>query len=126
MDDISALTDPERAFLVELTRRGVRFMIVGLGAAVLQGANTSTKDIDLWFEQTSDPRIREAAAAVGGVWVSGSFGMRPPQLGGRTGDEEGYLAGSYGNASCASSLPSPSKSGTGAFVLRTRGARPEK
>ena len=86
MDDISALTDPERAFLVELTRRGVRFMIVGLGAAVLQGANTSTKDIHLWFEQTSDPRIREAAAAVGGVWVSGSFGMRPPQLGGSIGD----------------------------------------
>lgn len=82
MDDISALTDVERAFLVELSRRGVRFMIVGLGAALLQGANTSTKDIDLWFELTSDPRIGDAATAVGGVWVSGSFGMRPPQIGG--------------------------------------------
>ncbi|MBA3394421.1 MAG: hypothetical protein H0T89_17380 [Deltaproteobacteria bacterium] len=57
-------------------------MIVGLGAALLQGANTSTKDIDLWFELTSDPRIGDAATAVGGVWVSGSFGMRPPQIGG--------------------------------------------
>lgn len=28
-----------------------------LSAAVLQGANTSTRDIDLWFEDTSDPRI---------------------------------------------------------------------
>ncbi len=85
MDEVSALTHVERAFLVELQTRGVRFMVVGLGAAVLQGANTSTQDIDLWFEQTSDPRIGEAATAVGGIWVSGSFGMRPPQIGGDIG-----------------------------------------
>ncbi len=86
MDDISALTDAERTFLVELKARGVRFMIVGLGAAVLQGANTSTKDIDLWFEHITDPQIGAAAKAAGGIWVSGSFGMRPPQLGGGIGD----------------------------------------
>lgn len=86
MDDISALTDAERTFLVELKARGVRFMIVGLGAAVLQGANTSTKDIDLWFEHITDPQIGAAANAAGGIWVSGSFGMRPPQLGGGIGD----------------------------------------
>lgn len=81
-----AFTDAERAFLLELRKRGVEFVVVGLSAALLQGANTSTEDIDLWFASTSDQRIGEAAAAVGGIWISGSFGMRPPQLGGVIGD----------------------------------------
>jgi predicted nucleotidyltransferase len=82
MDDFSALSDGERALLEALNRRGVRFMLVGLSAAVLQGANTATRDIDLWFEDTSDLRIGEAAREANGIWVSGTFGMRPPQLGG--------------------------------------------
>jgi hypothetical protein len=57
-------------------------MVVGLSAAVLQGANTATRDIDLWFEDTSDVRIEEAVREAGGIWISGSFGMRPPQIGG--------------------------------------------
>lgn len=56
-------------------------MIVGLGAAVLQGANTVTRDVDLWFENTADPRIGQAIREAGGVWVSGSFGMMPPAIG---------------------------------------------
>ncbi len=79
------LTDAERRFLVELDKRGVRYMIVGLTAAALQGANTTTVDIDLWFETTADPRIAQAAEAAGGHWVSG-FGMMPAQLGGVLGD----------------------------------------
>lgn len=75
----SALTDAERRFLVELEARGVAYMIVGLSAASLQGANTTTVDVDLWFESTSDPRIAEAARAAGGDLMSG-FGMMPPQL----------------------------------------------
>jgi hypothetical protein len=79
------LTDAERRFLVELDQRGVKYMIVGLTAASLQGANTTTVDIDLWFESTADSRIRDAAEAAGGLWVSG-FGMMPAQLGGPLGD----------------------------------------
>jgi hypothetical protein len=77
----SALTDVERRFLVELAARDVEYMIVGLAAAALQGANTTTLDVDLWFDKTSDPRIAEAARVAGGQWISG-FGMMPPQLGG--------------------------------------------
>jgi hypothetical protein len=77
----SGLTDAERRFLVELEARGIVYMIVGLSAAALQGANTTTLDVDLWFESTADPRIAEAARAAGGIWTSG-FGMMPPQLGG--------------------------------------------
>lgn len=84
--DASALTTAERRFIEELNQRGVRYMIVGLSAALLQGANTATQDIDLWFETIQDPRIGEAARAVGAIWVSGSYGMQPPALGGALGD----------------------------------------
>lgn len=77
-----ALTEAERQLLLELDRQGVRFLIVGASAAVLQGANTATQDIDLWFESTTDARIKAAIDAVGGVWVSGSFGVMPPAIGG--------------------------------------------
>ena len=82
MADFSAFTPPERALLDALNRKQVRFMIVGLSAAVLQGANTATRDIDIWFEDVSDPRIGEAVREANGIWVSGTFGMRPPQIGG--------------------------------------------
>lgn len=82
MDDFSAFTRGERTLLTALDRHGVRFMIVGLSAAVLQGANSSTRGIDIWFEDVTDPRIGQAAQEANGIWVSGSFGMRPPQLGG--------------------------------------------
>jgi hypothetical protein len=79
------LTDAERNFLDELETRGVKYMIVGLTAAALQGANTTTVDIDLWFETAADARIVDAARAAGGLWVSG-FGLMPAQLGGPLGD----------------------------------------
>jgi hypothetical protein len=82
MEDFSALTPAERTLLEALLRLGVRFMLVGLSAAVLQGANTGTRDIDLWFENLADPRIGEAVREANGIWISGSFGMRPPQIGG--------------------------------------------
>lgn len=67
----SAFTESERRFIRELRARGVRFMIVGMSAALIQGARGSTEDIDIWFENPSDPRIAEAVRAAGGIWVSG-------------------------------------------------------
>jgi hypothetical protein len=81
-----ALSEEERRFLLALEERGVRFLVIGMTAAVLQGARGVTEDIDLWFERSDDPRIAEAARAAGGFYVSGSFGMRPPALGGALGD----------------------------------------
>lgn len=60
-------------------------MIVGLTSAALQGANTTTVDIDLWFEKISDSRIAEAARLAGGSLVSG-FGLMPAALAGPLGD----------------------------------------
>ncbi len=78
----SPLTDAERAFFLALLRRHVRFAVVGMSAALLQGARGATEDIDVWFGDPSDPAIWEAAREVGAIYVSGSFGMRPPSIGG--------------------------------------------
>ncbi len=83
----SPLTDAERRFLLALERHGVRFMMVGMSAALLQGARGATEDIDLWFADPGDPGIVKAAAEVGAIYLSGSFGMRPPGVsGGALGD----------------------------------------
>ncbi len=58
-------------------------MLVGMSAALMQGARGATEDIDLWFADPADARIAECVAAAGGIWVSGSFGMGPPRIGGR-------------------------------------------
>lgn len=80
MDDF-ALTPAERALFDALNRRGVPFLIVGMGAAVLEGAPLATQDLDVWFPRIDDERIWQAAVDAGGFWISG-FGMQPPSFGG--------------------------------------------
>lgn len=67
MEGSDALSVSERRLLQELLARRVRFMIVGMTAALIQGARGATEDIDLWFQDITDPRIGEAvrAAALG-------------------------------------------------------------
>jgi len=74
------LSDPEITFLRELSRAGSRFVVVGLGAAVLQGADAVTQDLDLWFHSLGDPAIAAAAKAAGGVFVTRSS---PPMVAGK-------------------------------------------
>jgi hypothetical protein len=76
-----ALTDPERRLLQALSGRRIRFLVVGLGAALIEGAPVATLDLDLWLERIDDPRIPQAAADAGGFWVTG-FGLQPPSFGG--------------------------------------------
>lgn len=80
MDDF-ALTAAERTLLAALNSHGVRYLVIGLGAAVLQGAPVSTQDLDLWFERPGDDAVRGALADAGGFWITG-FGLQPPGLGG--------------------------------------------
>jgi hypothetical protein len=86
--DPALLSEGERAFLRALNDLGVRYLVVGMSAALLQGARGATEDIDLWFEQLGDPRIGEAARKVGGVWVTRT---QPPLLGGAAGDRWGVV-----------------------------------
>ena len=85
MDDADRdfLSSSERAFLLALNALGVRYLLVGMSAALLQGARGATEDIDLWFESTADPRIGEAARQAGGFWITRTA---PPMLGGAIGD----------------------------------------
>jgi hypothetical protein len=106
MDDFSAFTEGERALLEALHRHGVRFMLVGLSAAVLQGANTATRYIDLWFEDVSDARIDQAVREARGIWVPSAFGMRPPQIGGEpVGDRLDVVTHMHGLGTFAEELP---------------------
>ncbi len=76
----SSVTDAEIVFLKELARRRVKFMVVGMSAAVIQGADLGTEDIDLWFRSLSDPGLDEAARAAGGVIA---WRANPPMLTGK-------------------------------------------
>jgi predicted nucleotidyltransferase len=74
------ITSAELEFLRLLSVNGARFMVVGMTSAILQGADSSTKDIDLWFGRTSDGQLDAAARAVGGTFI---WRATPPCLGGR-------------------------------------------
>ena len=74
-------TNKEIAFLKELKRYKVEFMIVGAAAAALQGAPVVTQDVDLWFKDLSDPGIHKALRKSGGTFVP-SFGRNPPTFAG--------------------------------------------
>jgi hypothetical protein len=83
VDDPEFLTSGERAFLSALLELGVRFLVVGMSGALLQGARGATEDIDLWFEHIGDERIGEAARRAKGVFITRS---QPPMFGGAIGD----------------------------------------
>jgi hypothetical protein len=76
-----AFSQSELRLLRALLRRKVRFMVVGLSAAALQGAPVVTQDVDLWFEDLSDPRISKALREIGAAYVP-PFDLNPPMLAG--------------------------------------------
>ncbi len=74
-----ALTPAERALLDGLQALGVRYLIVGMGAALLEGATGTTQDLDLWFGSIDPEKVGEAARSAGGFYTSG-VGMQPPAI----------------------------------------------
>lgn len=64
-----------------LLKRKVRFMVVGLSAATLQGAPVVTQDVDLWFEHLGEDKISLALREVGAAYVPPSA-INPPMLAG--------------------------------------------
>ena len=69
INQLFPLTVEEIIFLRELQAGEGRFLVVGMSAAVLQGADIGTKDIDLWFEHQLDEGLEKAARAVGGIFI---------------------------------------------------------
>jgi len=74
-------TDKEANFLKTLVDNDVDFMIVGLSAAILQGAPAITQDIDLWVRDAQDSGFLSALKKVGAVLVP-QVGLNPPMLAG--------------------------------------------
>jgi len=75
------LTSAERALLEALNALGVPYLIVGMGAALIEGAPGTTQDLDLWFGRIDEEQLNQAARQAGGFYMSG-FGSQPPALGG--------------------------------------------
>jgi hypothetical protein len=63
------LTDKEARFLEALVTEGVEFLVVGLAGAALQGAPAVTQDIDLWFRDLADDRLKRALRRVGASYI---------------------------------------------------------
>lgn len=74
-------SESEIRLLRVLLKRKVRFMVVGLSAATLQGAPVVTQDVDLWFENLGEPKISRALQEVGAAYVPPSV-FNPPMLAG--------------------------------------------
>lgn len=76
-----ALTPAERALFGALQALEVRFLLVGMGAALVEGAHGTTQDLDLWFGPIDPVKLTSAARQAGGFYTSG-FGLQPPLIGG--------------------------------------------
>lgn len=74
-------SESEERLLGILLKRKVRFMVVGLSAATLQGAPVVTQDVDLWFEHLGELKISRALQEVGAAYVPPSA-INPPMLAG--------------------------------------------
>lgn len=72
-------TDKEVRFLKALAKFNVKFMIVGLSAAALQGAPVVTQDIDLWFQNLNDPNLKKALRKVDATLIQ-PVGLNPPMF----------------------------------------------
>lgn len=81
MAELPPLTERELRFMRALVNHQVRFLIVGLSAAALQGAPVVTQDVDLWFGNLDDPRLTAALRQVGGAYIAPTL-HTPPMLAG--------------------------------------------
>ncbi len=74
-------SESELRLLRSLLRHKVRFMVVGLSAATIQGAPVVTQHVDLWFESPGEEKMTRALRAVGAAYVPPSA-INPPMLAG--------------------------------------------
>lgn len=74
-------TEKEARLLSALLRNKVDFMVVALSAAMLQGAPVVTQNVDLWFKDLGDERLKTALKEVGVSYVP-PFELMGPMLAG--------------------------------------------
>jgi len=76
---LGGLSDAEALLLGALDEEGVRFMVVGMGAAILQDAPGVTQDLDLWFAPGQGNRLATACRKVGATYY---WRLKPPAIDG--------------------------------------------
>ena len=74
-------SESELRLLGALREHKVRFMVVGLSAATLQGAPVVTQGVDLWFENLGEQKMSLALREVGAAYVPPSIN-NPPMFAG--------------------------------------------
>lgn len=76
------LTETELGLVRAFNEEGVRFLVVGMSAAALQGAMLLTEDFDLWIEDLGSEKFRLAVTKAGAFYVPPALtGFNPPMLG---------------------------------------------
>ena len=57
-------------------------MLVGITAAILQGANTITQDVDIWVKDCNSAQFLDAVNEAGGFYIpAGIAGKNPAMIG---------------------------------------------
>ena len=74
-------TKQEVKFLKELVKNKIDFILVGLSAATLQGVPVATQDVDLWFKNIEDPKIKKVLKKFGAAYIP-PFQLYPPTFAG--------------------------------------------
>jgi hypothetical protein len=59
----------------------IPYLLVGMGAALMEGAHGTTQDLDLWFGSIDGERLADAARRAGGFYITG-IGLQRPAIGG--------------------------------------------
>lgn len=74
-------SENERHLLCAWLKCQVRFLVVGLSTATLQGVPVVTRAVDLWFENLGEPKMSRALQEIGAAYVPPSIN-NPPMLAG--------------------------------------------
>lgn len=67
-DQIAGMTAEEVELLRSLVGDGIRFMVVGMSAAILQKVPGVTQDIDLWFARGQSDELSVACRKAGATY----------------------------------------------------------
>lgn len=76
-----SLSESELSLLRELSASGIKYIIVGMSAALLQGVPAVTQDIDLWVKDLGSPEFIAAIKKAGAIYIPpGIVDLNPPLL----------------------------------------------
>ena len=80
-DPKSVFSPSEKKLFTALVDSEIKFLIVRQTEAILQGAITTTQDVDIWVRDLGSDAFNEVVKSVGAVYIPPAVaGMNPPML----------------------------------------------